>query len=137
MENDFVNKGKLTCDKKILCSIISLATREINGVSELKSTPTNKFLSLFSSELGQGVKIKFNANGSINVDVYITVLNGSSVPDVAFKVQENIKNHISSMVDMRTSKVNVHVLGVDFLDAQNNTERDNIWEENQEKLHLN
>lgn len=136
MENQVLNKGQLTCDKKILCSIISLATREINGVSMLKSTARNKLLSVFSSELAQGVKIKFNPNGSLIVDVYITVVHGASVPDVAFKVQENIKNNIASMVDMRTSKVNVHVIGVDFIDPQNNPEKDSIWEENQENLLL-
>ena len=134
MENDVLNKGKLTCDKKILCSIISLATREINGVSALKSPVKNKLISFLSKEVGEGVKIKFNENGSLLVDVYITVLHNVSVPDVAFKVQENIKNNISSMVDMRTSKVNVHVVGVDFIDPLNNPEKDSIWEENQEKV---
>lgn len=133
MENELVNKGKLTCNKKILCSIISLATREINGVSNLKSTFKNKFLSMFSSEKSPGVKIKFNPNGSLLVDVSITVLNGCSIPDVAYRVQENIKNNIASMVDMRTSKVNVHIIGVDFIDDKPVVEKENLWEGNQEK----
>ena len=32
----------------------------------------------------------------------------------AYKIQENIKNNIVSMVDMRVSKINVHIVGVDF-----------------------
>lgn len=118
MENDFLNKGKLTCNKKILCSIVSLATREINGVSSLKSNWKGKLSSLFASEKVPGVKVKFNSNGNVIVDVYITVVNGCSIPDVAYRVQENIKNNISSMVDMRTSKVNVHIVGVDFFDEK-------------------
>lgn len=118
MENEIVNKGKLTCNKKILCSIVSLATREISGVSGLKSNFKSKFLNLFSSEKVPGVLIKFNPNGNVIVDVYITVENGCSIPDVAYRVQENIKNNIASMVDMRTSKVNVHIVGVDFNDEK-------------------
>lgn len=118
MENEIVNKGKLTCNKKILCSIVSLATREISGVSSLKSNFKSKFLNLFSSEKVPGVLIKFNPNGNVIVDVYITVENGCSIPDVAYRVQENIKNNIASMVDMRTSKVNVHIVGVDFNDEK-------------------
>lgn len=118
MENEIVNKGKLTCNKKILCSIVSLATREIGGVSSLKSNFKSKFLNLFSSEKVPGVLIKFNPNGNVIVDVYITVENGCSIPDVAYRVQENIKNNIASMVDMRTSKVNVHIVGVDFNDEK-------------------
>lgn len=118
MENEIVNKGKLTCNKKILCSIVSLATREVSGVSSLKSNLKCKFLNLFSSEKVPGVLIKFNPNGNVIVDVYITVENGCSIPDVAYRVQENIKNNIASMVDMRTSKVNVHIVGVDFNDEK-------------------
>lgn len=118
MENEIVNRGKLTCNKKILCSIVSLATREIGGVSSLKSNFKSKFLNLFSSEKVPGVLIKFNPNGNVIVDVYITVENGCSIPDVAYRVQENIKNNIASMVDMRTSKVNVHIVGVDFNDEK-------------------
>lgn len=125
MENDFVNKGKLSCNKRILCSIVSLATREISGVSGLKSTFKNKLLSFFSNDV-PGVRVKFNANGNLVVDISITVVNGCSIPDVAFRVQENVKNNIASMVDMRTSKVNVHVVGVDFLDEKSNTEKEEL-----------
>ena len=136
MENEIVNKGKLTCNKKILCSIVSLATREIGGVSSLKSNFKSKFLNLFSSEKVPGVLIKFNPNGNVIVDVYITVENGCSIPDVAYRVQENIKNNIASMVDMRTSKVNVHIVGVDFNDEKTLAE-ENLWEENQGIMHSN
>ena len=75
-DNISANKGKTTCNKRILLSIISLATKEISGVSELV---------------------------------------GTSVPDISFRVQENIKNNLSSMVDLKTGKINVHVVGVNFV----------------------
>ena len=48
------------------------------------------------------------------VDVYIKVYNGFSIPDIAYRVQENVKNNIASMVDMKASKVNVHIVDVEF-----------------------
>ena len=109
------NKGKITCDRKILLSIISLATKEISGVSELVDTPETKIKRFFNKNDSKGVKVKFYPNGRLIIDVYIKVFSESNVPDISFRVQENIKNNISSMVEMKAGKINVHVVGVDFI----------------------
>lgn len=113
-DSKMLNKGKLTCDKKILASIISLATKEINGVSSLNNIFRNKVTSFFSRNAENGVKVKFAENGNLVVDVYITIKNGFSVPDVAYRVQENIKSNVASMIDTPVKKINVHIVGIDF-----------------------
>ena len=60
----------------------------------------------------EGVAIKFDINGTLNVDVYIRVYIGYSVPEIAYRVQENIKNSLNSMVGLKPGKINVHVYGV-------------------------
>ncbi|MEG1752014.1 MAG: Asp23/Gls24 family envelope stress response protein [Clostridia bacterium] len=108
------NKGKITCNRNILLSIISLATKEISGVAALCDNFLAKTKKIFTKNDGKGVKIKFDANGNLVVEVFVRVFYGFSVPDVAYRIQENIKNNISSMVDMKTAKVNVHIVGVSF-----------------------
>lgn len=115
-----LNKGKLSCNKKILLSIISLATKEINGVSSLVFYCQNPFVKVFASKKFPGVKVAFEKNGQLTVDLYISVLSGFKVPDVAFRVQENVKNNVLSMLDMRVYKVNVHVVSVDFMEEKIN-----------------
>ena len=115
MENSVNNKGKITCDRKILLSIISLAAKEISGVSELVDTPTTKLKRIVNKNDSKGVKLKALPNGKLIIDVYLKVFNGCSVPDISFRVQENIRNNISSMVDMKTGKINIHIVGVDFV----------------------
>ena len=65
-----------------------------------------------SKNKSEGVAIKFDINGILNVDVYIIVNIGYSVPDIAYRVQENIKNSLNSMVGIKPGKINVHVCGV-------------------------
>lgn len=105
--------GKITCDKDILYSIVNLAAKEIKGVASLSNAnfPWIKRIFKKSSDY-EGVSIKFNMNGSLTVDVYINAYVGESVPDLAYRVQENIKNNLSSMVDIKTTKVNIHVMDV-------------------------
>jgi len=104
-------KGKVEIDRDILLSIINLATKEINGVESLTNLelPLHRKLSKKKSE---GVAIKFDVNGTLNVDVYIKVYIGYSVPDIAYRVQENIKNSLNSMVGIKPGTINVHVCGV-------------------------
>lgn len=107
------NKGKVTCNKNILLSIINLATKEIAGVSSLCDNFGSGLKKLFSNNYTNGVKIEYTNNGVV-IDVFINILYGYSVPDVSYKVQENIKNGISSMLDVKISSINVHVQNVDF-----------------------
>ena len=107
------NKGKVTCNKNILLSIINLATKEIAGVSSLCDNFGSGLKKLFSNNYANGVRIQYGKNGII-IDVYVIVHEGYSVPDIAYKVQENIKNGISSMLDVNIDTINVHVQGVDF-----------------------
>ena len=58
-------------------------------------------------------KIVSNDDGVV-VDIYLNVWFGYSVNDVAYRVQENVKNGISSMMEIKVNSINVHVLGVDF-----------------------
>ena len=115
-ERDIIaaNKGKITCNRSILLSIINLATKEICGVSRLASSFKSKVSNFFTRNNHEGVSMRFNPNGSLAVDVYIRIFYGYSVPDIAYKIQENIKNGIAAMVDMKTTRVNVHIMGVDF-----------------------
>lgn len=122
-ENLIENRGKITCDKKILLSIISLAAKEISGVSELVDTAQTKLKRVFSKNDSKGVKLKVTPNGKLVIDVYIKVFANTSIPDISFRVQENIKNNVTSMVDMKAGKINVHVVGVDFI---NDNEEGNI-----------
>ena len=105
------HKGKVDIDRDILLSIINLATKEISGVESL----TNQYLPWYKKLVKpktEGVSIKFDSNSTLKVDVYIKVYIGYSVPDVAYRVQENIKNNLNTMVGLKPGKINVHVYGV-------------------------
>lgn len=105
-------QGKLTCNRNILYSIISLATNEISGVAGINKKSQCFLFKIFQNKSFSGIKVKYNINGTIFVDVYIDVYSNVSVPEISFKVQENIKNNIQSMVDIKATKINVHIVDV-------------------------
>ena len=93
--------GSVSYSKKVIISIISLATMEICGVACL-----------------HGKKVAAEINGDVvDIDVFIDVKIGFSCADIAFKVQENIKRSVVSMTNLRTGAINVNIVSVSFEDG--------------------
>lgn len=114
MYKDSINaKGNVKYDRNIVLSVINLATKEIAGVSELCDDFGCAIKKWFSHNYYEGVKISYNDTSMI-VDIYINVFYGYNVSEIAYRVQENITNSLSSMINVKIDRINVHVLGVDF-----------------------
>ncbi len=109
---DNKNKGKITLDRDILVSIINLATKEINGVVSVGDKNRSWLKKVFNRK-DDGIIVKFEKNGALTIDVYINIYVGSNVPDIAFRVQENIRNSLATMVALKPMKINVHILDVE------------------------
>ena len=111
-KNQDTNNGKITLDRKILSSIINLAAKEINGVESVTNTERSWFKRLFN-RYDDGVEIKFEKNGALTIDVYLNIYVGYNVPDIAYRVQENIRNSLATMVALKPLKINIHVLKIE------------------------
>ena len=115
-DNNYLNKpakGRVTYDRNIVLSVINLAAKEIVGVSGLVANFGSVLMRWFSNNYFEGVKTSY-INDSVNIDVYLNVYYGYNVSEIAYRVQENIKNSLASMMEMKIDRINVHVLGVDF-----------------------
>ena len=116
-DNNYLNKpakGRVTYNRDIVLSVINLATKEIVGVSSLVANFSSALQRWFGrNNYYEGVKISY-ANDTMCVDVYLNVYYGYNVSVIAYRVQENIKNSLASMIEMKIDRINVHVLGVEF-----------------------
>ena len=111
---DKSEEGKVYCGKNIMLSIINLSAKEVSGVASLCPDFASKFKRFFSSNYFEGVKVSYTRAKNLIIDIYLKVFIGYSVSDVAYRVQENVKNGISSMISAKIDSINIHVLGVDF-----------------------
>ena len=110
---DEESKDSVTYKKKVVFSIVSLATQEINGIASISRNSVSPIKSNFSKNVSRGIVVEFEENQVI-IDVFVNVKFGYSVRDVSFRVQENIKSSVESMTEYKVSAVNVHVVGVTF-----------------------
>ncbi|MBQ8424724.1 MAG: Asp23/Gls24 family envelope stress response protein [Clostridia bacterium] len=107
-------KDNVTYKKKVIFSIVSLATQEINGIASICRNYVSAIKSVFNKNINKGIAIDFDKNGKVNINVFVNVKFGYSVKDVAFRVQENIKQSVESMTEFKVGQINVNVVGVTF-----------------------
>lgn len=104
MENN--NLGQVKISNDVIVTIAGLAALEVENVETI-TTITDKLLK------NNGVKIQIEED-EITLDIYINIEFGESIPDIAFKVQENVKNTVETMTGLEVAVVNVHVQGITF-----------------------
>ena len=96
-------------NRNMMLSIVTLATKEIAGVVDVAQPNIQKIKKVFSKNVGDGVSIKFTQLGLI-IDVYIVIEIGYSANDIVYRVQQNIKNSISTMIELPIKAINVHIV---------------------------
>ncbi|MCC0631999.1 MULTISPECIES: Asp23/Gls24 family envelope stress response protein [unclassified Clostridioides] len=98
--------GQVKISNDVIATIAGLAALEVEGI-ETTATLTDKLLK------NNGVKIQIEEE-DVNLDVMVMIKYGMSIPDTAFKVQENVKNTVETMTGLKVSQVNIHIQGISF-----------------------
>lgn len=93
-------KGKITYNSDIVNGIIVLCLRETEGIELIPSK-------------NNGIKVNFEKEG-VFVDASVIAHYGYSVPELAFHIQQNIKQMVESMTKYKIAKVDVHIQSVIF-----------------------
>ncbi len=105
--------GKVMFNKDIIKSIVSLATKEINGVASMNKTTKNVLVKLAKGKNDNGVRV-VNKGNEVEVDVFINIFSDANVKDIAWRIQENIRTSVQSMMNIKVKAVNVYIVDVDF-----------------------
>jgi uncharacterized alkaline shock family protein YloU len=106
--------GHIKIADDVVAIIAGLAATEVDGVAGMSGGIAGGLSDMLGKRnLSRGVKVEVGDRQAA-IDLYIIVRFGSRIPDVAFKIQGNVKNAIESMTGLEAATVNVHVQGVSF-----------------------
>ncbi len=113
--------GSLKISEDVICSISNVAAMEVDGVASIADS--GKIKDVFNIKKGLKSKsIKVDINNDLAViDVYINLKNGAKIQTVSQHVQQKVKDAIQSMTGIAISKVNVHIVGIEFENNENKT----------------
>ncbi|HHW02661.1 MAG TPA: Asp23/Gls24 family envelope stress response protein [Thermoanaerobacterales bacterium] len=118
MENQKIentnDKGSIKIADEVVGIIAGLAATEVEGVAGMSGGIVGGIAEILGRKnLSKGVKVEVGEKEAA-VDLYIIVNYGVRIPEVAWKVQENVKKAIENMTGLSVVEVNIHVQGVNF-----------------------
>ena len=96
-------KGRISYNTDIVSGIIALSLQETEGIELVPSR-------------SKGIKVNFEKEG-IFADISVIAHYGYSVPELAFAIQQTVKQMVESMTKYRIAKVAVHIQSVVFPEA--------------------
>ena len=107
------DKEVLTVSDDVLAVCAINATLKTEGVAEMAGGITNTISKSIRGRdlVAKGAKVTRN-NDQIEIDLHVIVSYGCKIPQVAWDIQDNVKNEIRSMTNMKLNAVNLHVEGV-------------------------
>lgn len=106
--------GSIRIADEVVGIIAGLAATEVPGVAGMSAGLVGGIAEMLGKKnLAKGVKVEVGEREAA-VDLYIIVEYGIRIPDVALRVQENVKRAIESMTGLDVVEVNIHIQGVGF-----------------------
>lgn len=107
--------GKINISNDVIASIAGIAATEIEGVAGMAGGAFPGLVEKLGAKKNpqKGVKVTVSPEGAV-IDLLIVVAFGVRIPELAWEVQENVKNSVESMTGTEVLRVNVFVEGVSF-----------------------
>ncbi len=93
-------KGKIVYNAGIVQNIVELAVAEVEGTLPAQSKKG-------------GISLYLEKDG-IYVDVSVIVKYGYNVPELAYRIQQSVKQSVENMTRFKVAEVNVHIQDVVF-----------------------
>ena len=106
--------GQIKISDEVVGVIAGLAATEVPGVAGMSGGIAGGIAEMLGRKnLSKGVKVEVGEKEAA-VDLFIIVEYGAKIPDVSWKIQENVKKAIETMTGLNVVEVNIHVQGVNM-----------------------
>ncbi len=130
-QTDSERVGNIKISIDVVSTIAGVATMNCDGVYGMAGTLAGDIAERLGAKKknpNKGVKVDMNET-TASVDLYIIVKYGVRIPELAWEIQESVKNNIESMTGLSVDKVNIHIEGVNF-DEDSPEEDSEVHQEN-------
>ena len=95
--------GKVVYNADIIQNIVELAVAEVEGALPIKDKKSS-------------VALRIDKDG-VYAEVSVAVKYGFNVPELAYRIQQSVKQSVENMTHYRVMEVDVHVADVLFVEA--------------------
>lgn len=108
--------GTVKIANDVVAMIAGLAATEVDGVSAMSGNITDELMGKVGmKKQTKGVKVDI-LEGTVSVDLALTLEYGYNIPATCNKVQEKVKSALETMTGFEVSDVNIRIIGIKMQD---------------------
>ncbi len=113
MQKKEFSLGLIKIHETVISQIASEAICEIEGVAKLSNNFRNNIYKLLGRKMDTpGIKVSTD-NNQVKLDVFVIIRYGVSIPEIANKIQENVKVAVEKMTNLSLLDINVNIQGIE------------------------
>jgi uncharacterized alkaline shock family protein YloU len=118
---DGTELGAIRVHNSVIASIARLAALKVPGVVEMSGSFAEGLASMVGkASFDRGIKVDME-DQKVNLDLHIVIAFGVRIPQVAWRIQNDVRKAIEDMTGKKIGLINVIVQGVKMPDAGRQT----------------
>ena len=112
-EESRTDLGLIRIHDNVIASIAATAAGEVEGVKGIGTNFKTGILEFLEKRNISAIKVEKDKNGEIIITVPLIIKYGFSIPEIAAKVQENVRQAFEKMTCLSIRDINIIVQGVE------------------------
>ncbi len=105
--------GILRIHKNVIASISSIAASEIEGVKRVGRDLKSGLLAILGKKSSSAIKVEISKIEEVKVEIPLIIQYGYNIPEIANRVQENVRQALEKMSNLSIKEINVNVQGIE------------------------
>ena len=113
--------GEINITRETIESMISLNLADVKGVVGSRKTIIKEITDMLSGTTNgneidissRNIKVEIKNNKPL-INLYIIIKYGVRIPDIAWEIQNRIKENIMKKLAINVNKIDIHIQGIQF-----------------------
>lgn len=113
-EESRTDLGVVRIHENVIASIASMAACEIEGVKRVGDDPKSGIFGFICRQIKpKSIKVEMDKNDEVKIEIPLAIKYGFNIPEIAGKVQENVRNALEKMTNLSVKDINISVQGIE------------------------
>ena len=106
--------GKIVMPEDLVANIAGYAAVENYGIVGMGTKNTTNAIMEFikKDNLNRGIKVTSAGPGEVDIDLYVMLMYGVSLPAVANNARDNVRYRVEEMTGIKVRNINIYVESV-------------------------
>ena len=106
--------GLIRIHKNAIAQAASLAALEVDGVKRIGGGFKGSIMA-FIGKGPAGIKVEISKTEEVKLEIPLFIKYGFNIPDIASRVQENVRQVLEKMTNLSIKAININIQGVESL----------------------